>query len=373
VKLGNDRKGFVRLSSTPPPRSRLRWSLFEGPAQCTRSRYTCPTVIVGLNISNAIYGPIDLYSSTIKQTMRPIQQLFSVFLHSSRLYCKSYTVLRYNSTASSTNPPLTVTTIPAPHTGSIKLLLLSRPRAKNALSIALVSELARALAPIASGTDTSTRALVIGSAVPGVFCAGADLKERAKMSQEEVASFLRLLRGTISTLEGLQIPTIAAMSGVALGGGLELALAADLRVIAPTVQLGLPETRLGIIPGAGGTFRLPRLVGQSRAMDIILTGRRVGAEEALQIGLANRIVYPSDLKEGVGSGGTRERTIDTAIQVAQEISFGGPIAVRVAKKVVSKATEEAEANGYLEVVATKDRDEALIAFKEKRKPVFLGE
>jgi methylglutaconyl-CoA hydratase len=188
------------------------------------------------------------------------------------------------------------------------------------------------------------------------------------MSQDEVATFLSNLRSTLRMLETLPIPTISAISGFALGGGLELALATDLRIVAPSAQLGLPETRLGIIPGAGGTYRLPELVGTSRALDIVLTGRRVGAIEAVQIGLANRIVNISEEEEE-----GRERTIDAAVEVAQEICTGAPIAIKVAKRVVTARDEEAENMGYLEVVGTKDRDEALVAFKEKRRPIFRGE
>jgi len=274
---------------------------------------------------------------------------------------------RQYSAASPSSPPLTIATLPAPHTGVIKLLLLSRPSAKNALSRQLVADLARVLAPLHSGDDATTRALVVGSAVPGVFCAGADLRERRSMTRADVDAFLADLRVALRSLETLPIPTVSAISGFALGGGLELALATDIRVVAPAAQLGLPETRLGIIPGAGGTYRLPRLVGRSRALDIVLSGRRVGAVEAVQIGLANRIV-----DVGVGEGEGRERTIDAAVEVAREICTGAPIAVRVAKRVVVAEDEEAENRGYLEVVGTKDRDEALKAFAEKRKPVFSG-
>jgi len=287
------------------------------------------------------------------------------------LYHASPRTPRLYSTVSPTDSSLTITTIPAPHAGLIKLLLLSRPAAKNALSTDLVRTLQRTLAPIHSGVDTATRALVLGSATNGVFCAGADLKERARMTKEEVTEFLTLLRSTLSTLSELPIPTISAISSFALGGGLELALATDIRVVSTAAELGLPETRLGIIPGAGGTFRLPKLVGESRALDIVLSGRRVSGIEAVQIGLANRIV---DLKglQGEDVEG-REKTIDAAVEVARAICTGAPLAVRVAKRVVKGADEGVEARGYDEVVGTKDRDEALRAFAEKRRPVFRDE
>jgi methylglutaconyl-CoA hydratase len=191
------------------------------------------------------------------------------------------------------------------------------------------------------------------------------------MTKEEVTEFLTLLRSTLSTLSELPIPTISAISGFALGGGMELALATDIRVVSTTAKLGLPETRLGIIPGAGGTFRLPKLVGESRALDIVLSGRRVSGIEAVQIGLANRIVDLKGLQEEDVEG--REKTIDAAVEVARAICTGAPLAVRVAKRVVKGADERVEARGYDEVVGTKDRDEALRAFAEKRGPIFRGE
>lgn len=169
-------------------------------------------------------------------------------------------------------------------------------------------------------------------------------------------------------MAGLEIPSISAISSLALGGGLELALATMLRVVSPSVQLALPETRLAIIPGAGGTYRLRNLIGRSRSMDMILTGRRVGAGEALRIGLVNRVV---DVDVGEGEG--RIKVIDAAVEVAREICMGGPIAVRVALEAVNGGKAKQENLAYEKVVGTKDRDEALAAFREKRKPVFKGE
>ncbi|KAA8900912.1 ClpP/crotonase-like domain-containing protein [Sphaerosporella brunnea] len=306
--------------------------------------------------------------------MRPTT-LFRVSQHTTRATTRITAPLQLrqharplSAAAETAEPTITTRTFPAPHTGLIKLLLLSRPAAKNALSVSLVHSLQHTLSAISSGADKTTRAIIIGSAVPGVFCAGADLKERRCMTPADVEQFLKSLRGCLHTLENLPIPTISAISGFALGGGLELALATDLRIVSPAAQLGLPETRLGIIPGAGGTYRLPRLVGRSRALDIILSGRRVGAIEAVQIGLANRIVDLGDTEDWEG----RERTLDAALEVAREICTGAPIAIRVAKRVVSAQSEEAENRGYLQVVGTRDRDEALKAFKEKRNPVFEG-
>lgn len=155
---------------------------------------------------------------------------------------------------------------------------------------------------------------------------------------------------------------------MALGGGLELALATDLRVLGSHAQVGLPETRLGIIPGAGGTYRLPRLIGVSRAKDLIFTGRRVGAEEALEVGLANRVVEVVGEEGGEGM----EEVTRAAVELAEEICRGGPVGLRMAKQAIEGGCEEAENKAYEGVVATEDRDEALRAFREKRKPVFKG-
>lgn len=208
-------------------------------------------------------------------------------------------------------------------------------------------------------------------------------QERAGFTPEDTTQFLKDLRGTLRELAALPIPTIAAISSVALGGGLELALATTFRIVAPDVQLALPETRLGILPGAGGTYRLPRLIGRSRAMDMILTARRVGGVEAAEIGLANWVVEVGDKEEGeeggkeaVAAGAKdegREKVIEAAVEIALEMCLGGPIALRAALRAVDGQCEAAENAAYETVVGTKDRNEALAAFREKRRPVFKGE
>lgn len=192
--------------------------------------------------------------------------------------------------------------------------------------------------------------------------------------------FLGKLRDTFTTLSVLPIPTISAVSSLALGGGLELALCTTMRVLASTAQVGLPETRLGIIPGAGGTYRLPALIGLSRARDLILTGRRVTAAEAYFLGIADRLVevLPDESK---AEGEERHKDLmkrandeclKQAIILAGQISEGGPIAVRSALKAVGWAREDVENKMYERVVKSEDRDEALKAFREKRLPVFKG-
>lgn len=186
------------------------------------------------------------------------------------------------------------------------------------------------------------------------------------------------------------MPTISAISSIALGGGLELALSTNMRVLSSNAIVGLPETRLGIIPGAGGTHRLPALIGLSRARDMILTGRRVSAPEAYFLGIADRLVeipVPEDkdvpgVKEGEkpaeGAKGelmlqaARQAVLSESVRVALEICEGGPIAIRAALQAVGWAREEVENKMYERVVGTEDRDEALKAFGEKRKPVFKG-
>lgn len=200
------------------------------------------------------------------------------------------------------------------------------------------------------------------------------------------AQFLANLRGTFSSLAALPIPSISAISSLALGGGLELALCTHFRVLASTAVVGLPETRLGIIPGAGGTHRLPALIGLPRARDLILTGRRVSAPEAYFLGLADRLVevlpeeeeqdgaageYGSKVDEGLPAR-ARRAALSESVRLATEICEGGPIAIRAGLQAVSWAREEVENAMYQRVVKSEDRDEALEAFKEKRKPIFKG-
>ncbi|KAI9771490.1 MAG: hypothetical protein M1840_002110 [Geoglossum simile] len=257
--------------------------------------------------------------------------------------------------------------IPAPHAGSIKILSLNRPSARNAISLQLLADLSKETKALQDeGEHGPTRVMILASESDSCFCAGADLKERATFTKEQTQIFLASLRQTLQALEDLPIPTIAAMAGPAFGGGLELALPLDFRVLATTTVLSLPETRLGIIPGAGGTYRLQRLIGLPRARDLILTGRRISGSEAYFLGIADRLV---DVKEGEGA---RIVVLEEAVRLAREIAEGAPLAARAAKRAVREGSWEAECKAYEEVVETEDRDEALLAFGEKRKPVFKG-
>jgi methylglutaconyl-CoA hydratase len=201
------------------------------------------------------------------------------------------------------------------------------------------------------------------------------------------AGFLALLRSTFTHISALPIPTISAISSLALGGGLELALSTHFRVLSSNAVVGLPETRLGIIPGAGGTHRLPALIGIGRARDLILTGRRVSAPEAYFLGVADRLVevVPPESEEELEklNGGdkaaadrvlsaARRDVLSEAVRLATEICEGGPVATRAALQAVQRPHEEVENAMYDRVVKTEDRDEALKAFAEKRKPVFKG-
>ncbi|MBI1753441.1 MAG: enoyl-CoA hydratase/isomerase family protein [Acidobacteria bacterium] len=247
----------------------------------------------------------------------------------------------------------------------IVLLGLDRPAAKNALGRQLLREFRGAVQAL--GADQAARVVVVHSLVPGVFCAGADLKEREGMSQEEATGFVKGLRAAFTELAELPMPVLAALEGAAFGGGLELALAADLRVAGSETRLGLVETSLAIIPGAGGTQRLPRLIGASRAKELIFTARRLGAEEANRLGVVDRVVPAG-------------QALESALALAREILPNGPIAVRMAKRAIQEGLALDMAAGlaleeacYAEILPTTDRLEGLAAFREKRKPRYKGQ
>ncbi len=250
------------------------------------------------------------------------------------------------------------------HDGGIVTLRIERPEVMNCLSFPTLRRFRSLLEELR--TDLSVRCVLITGAGERAFCAGADLKERRTMPAERVPLFVKNIRGLMDDVEALPQPTIAVVRGFAFGGGSELMLACDLRVAADGATVGLTETTLAIIPGAGGTQRLPRLIGKSRAKDLILTGRKVEAREALQFGLLNRIC-PADELDEVSMG------------VAQQIAGNGPVAVRAAKEAIDRGADgplaaglEIEASCYAKVLPTQDRLEALAAFAEKRKPAFQG-
>jgi len=252
----------------------------------------------------------------------------------------------------------------------IALISLNRGRFRNALGRTLLSQLKQNLHSVRfSEQSKNVRVVIVNSNVDGVFCAGADLKERATMTQKETEAFVYDLRSTFSQLEDLPVPTIACISGVAFGGGLELALACDMRVAdegAKTV-LCLSETSLAIIPGAGGTQRLPRVVGMPKAKQLIFTAQRLNGKQALEIGLVNECA-----EEG--------KALDVCLSIARQIVPNGPVAVKVAKVAIQEGMQMDRRTGmlleqqcYAQVIPTKDRLEGLLAFKEKRKPQYKGE
>ncbi|CAD7702437.1 unnamed protein product [Ostreobium quekettii] len=233
---------------------------------------------------------------------------------------------------------------------------------RNAMGRQTVDELRTCVAALRWQADL--RCIVFRSGVPGVFCAGADLKERANMDEEEVREFVSTIREAVDGVAQLQMPTIALIDGPAFGGGAELAIACDFRVGTPTAKLAFPEVRLGIIPGAGGTQRLPRIVGESKAKQLILLGTVVQANEAKQLGLLDYV--GSDAEDHVRA-------------LATTLAENAPLALRAAKTAVDHAADVDMQNGlifegecYDRVLYTRDRKEGLKAFLEKRKPEFTG-
>ncbi|ORC84697.1 enoyl-CoA hydratase/isomerase family protein [Trypanosoma theileri] len=247
----------------------------------------------------------------------------------------------------------------------VGLLSLNRPARRNSIGRTLLQELHDRI-EYCSNPANEIRCLVLASSVTGVFCAGSDLKERRSMSVDESRIFVQRLRDTFNELEDLSIPTIAAIEGKALGGGCELALCADIRVAGADAVFGLPETSLAIIPGAGGTYRVPRVMGYSRALELILTAESINAARALQCGLVNEVTPAG-------------AAVEAALRMAQRIASNGPIAVAAAKAAVRGGYGQtrdvgmaAEARQYDVVLQTQDRLEGLRAFAEKRPPQYEG-
>lgn len=248
--------------------------------------------------------------------------------------------------------------------GGVAVLTLNRPEVMNALSYDTLGQLGAHVEALAG--DAETRVVLVQASGEKAFCAGADLKERRTFTEEQTRAFVARIGDTFAAVAALSQPTIAVLNGVAFGGGLELALACDLRVASRTAKMGLTETSLAIIPGAGGTQRLPRVVGVAKAKELILSSARLDAEEALRIGLVNDVAEPGELAA-------------CARRHAEAIAANGPLAVRAAKAAIDfegdlPAGLERERALYLErVLPSQDRLEALAAFREKRKPVYRGE
>ena len=187
---------------------------------------------------------------------------------------------------------------------ALRVLTLNRPEVMNSFNFALLHSLKDQVEALKF--NTNVRVVIITGAGQKAFCAGADLKERTTFDELQVKEFIFTIRNLFTSIEYLNKPVIAAINGVALGGGTELALACDIRIAAMNASMGLTETRLAIIPGAGGTQRLPRLIGRGKAKELIFTGRRVDAREALQIGLVNQICDPESLLGGMSKNGRHD-------------------------------------------------------------------
>jgi enoyl-CoA hydratase/carnithine racemase len=245
----------------------------------------------------------------------------------------------------------------------VATITLNRPDAANALSMELTASIGHTFTRVRH--DESVRAVIVTGAGKS-FCAGADLKERRAMTLEETRSFLRSLNSVVDAVAGFPRPVIAAINGAAFGGGLELALACDFRLAAESAELGLVETRLGIIPGAGGTQRLARLAGLAVAKELILTGRRIAAARAKELGVVSEVVPAAELAAA-------------AARLAAELTGAGPLAVTQAKRAIDGGFDlplpdalAHERDCYELVLESEDRNEGLRAFVEKRPPRFNG-
>lgn len=245
----------------------------------------------------------------------------------------------------------------------IVTITLHRPPV-NALSTAVRDELREAFEQIES--DEAARVVILTGSGDRAFAAGADIREIGEKGQAEAAMMSRAWHALCLRMEGLEKPIIAAVNGVALGGGCELAMACDIRIASENARFGQPEINLGIIPGAGGTQRLPRLIGRGRALELLLTGEMIDAAEAYRIGLVNRVVPAASL-------------MATARDLAQTLAGKGAIAVRLIKECVNSGLDRDladalafEAERFGMVCSTEDKVEGIAAFLEKRRPSFKG-
>ncbi|KAI5727495.1 hypothetical protein M8J77_003067 [Diaphorina citri] len=211
----------------------------------------------------------------------------------------------------------------SPERPGIVELCMNRPQARNALNATLVEEILTAVEAIRG--DEEVRCVLVRSLVKDVFCAGADLKHRLTLNEDQIRSFVSTLRYMTCQLESIPVPVLAVLDGSAFGGGLEMALACDIRVAASNVRMGLVETKLAIIPGAGGTQRLPRIVGIPLAKELIYTGRLVDSTEAKSIGLVTTLTPQNP---------NQNAAYLASLRIAEDIAHSGPIAVRMAKRAI---------------------------------------
>jgi len=243
-------------------------------------------------------------------------------------------------------------------------ITVNRPEKRNAMNVATVGELQAAVREFES--DPGVRVIILTGTGEKAFIAGADIGEFSGLDAERGAHFARRGQDMTRTIENCAKPVIAAINGFALGGGTEIALACHIRLASENAKLGQPEVKLGIIPGYGGTQRLPRLVGKGKAMELIFTGRMVEAREALEIGLVNKVVPLADL-------------LSEAEAMAREIIRNAPLAIACAVQAINQGLDttldgglELEAEIFGRSCGTEDAREGALAFLEKREPVFRG-
>ena len=251
---------------------------------------------------------------------------------------------------------------PAESVTGVALVTIDRPEALNALSFDLLRELAGALETL--DADPTCRAIVLTGAGIRAFAAGADIRELAQQTAASLAGGNDF--DAWERIDAIGLPLIAAVRGFALGGGCELAMACDMLIAGDDAQFGQPEIKIGVMPGAGGTQRLTRAIGKARAMELILTGRTIGADEAYAVGLVTRIVPAA-------------ATVDAALELAARIASMPPLAVRSAKRAIRDAAElplthglAAERQAFFALFDTGDRHEGMAAFIEKRPAVWTG-
>lgn len=257
--------------------------------------------------------------------------------------------------------------------GAVAWFKLNRPKVYNCLNIELLKSIKKACAAIAE--DKEVRVVILTGAGTKVFCSGADLTERKGMTEGQVLDYLNLIQSTMIALEQLPQPVIAALNGGAFGGGTEMAISCDLRIMSEDAVMRLTEVKLGIIPGAGGTQRLPRLIGKSRAKEMILTAKAMSAKEALEIGLVHKVVPAAE--KGADEAVELRRQ---ALEWAKEIAKAAPLSLKQAKFAIDNGFDRdlaaglaIETKAYLQLLNSKDRLEGLAAFAEKREPVYKGE
>ena len=249
----------------------------------------------------------------------------------------------------------------------VTTIKLNRVDKLNALNWDLIDELTLCVLSVSEKIKkaNNTRVVLIGSSTPKSFCAGADLKERSQMTDEKVVETLSKLRKLMDAVAAIPVPTIAVVEGLAFGGGLELALACDIRITTHTSQLGLTETNLAIFPAAGGTQRLPRLIGEAKAKELIFFARKLSGDQAAQLGIVHTV---------------SAHAWPTAESWAEELCKKGPLALKQAKASIDGGRElpldaalDHEHNCYLELLPSSDRAEGLKAFLEKRDPHYTGQ